>query len=77
MKKLGFREADEMDSHIAFVAVRTSWIVTLVALLVWSIYDFFNEGTLTPPFILLSIGLAVYFLSTLYLRGKLGTGNQE
>ena len=77
IKKLGFRKADEMDIHIAHVAVRTSWIVIIIALLVWSLYNFIRGGTISPSFIPLSLGLAVYFATTIYMREKLSDGNQE
>jgi hypothetical protein len=73
---LGFREADEMDIHIALAAIRTSWIVIVVALLIWSLYNFFTKGLLTAPFILLSIGLTIYFATILYMREKLSNANQ-
>jgi len=77
LKKLGFMETNEMSDRINFVAVRSSWIIVMVALLFWSLYDFFNERTLTQPFILLSIGLVIYFAIILYMRGKIDHGKQE
>ena len=77
MKNLGFRRADEMDLHIALRAVRVSWIIIMASLLVWSLFDFISTGNLTLPFILLSLGLAVYFAMILYLRKKLSNGIGE
>jgi hypothetical protein len=77
VKKLGFRTADEMDIHIANVAVRTSWVITIIALLISSLYGFIREGSITPSFIPLGLGLAVYFATIIYMRKKLGNGNQE
>lgn len=74
---LGFREADETDIYSALIAVRTSWIVIVAALLTWSLYNFFTKALLTEPFILLSIGLAIYFATHLYVREKLSDANQE
>lgn len=51
-------------------AVRMSWLVTMVSLLIWSLVDFFMRGELGVPFILLSLGLAVYFGSLLVIRNK-------
>lgn len=77
MKNLGFRSAGEMDLPIALTAARTSWIVIMILLLIWSFYDFIRAGKLTSPFVLLSIGLAIYFTTILYLRKKLGSGYKE
>jgi hypothetical protein len=77
MKKFGFRSADEMDLHIALNAVRASWIVLMISLLTWSIFELIRAGKLTLPFILLSIGLAIYFGTILYLRKKFSSGNQK
>ena len=77
IKKLGFRKADEMDIHIANVAVRTSWVVIIIELLIWSLYNFIRGGTISPSIIPLGLGLAVYFATLLYMREKLSDGNQE
>ncbi len=78
LKKLGFRDADEMDMHIAIRAAHTSWVVVIIALLIWSFYDFFTKAKLTEPFIILSIGLVIYFVTILHMRKRLSSGdNQE
>lgn len=77
MKNFGFRNGNNIDHHVAFVAVRTSWIVLILALLTWSIYDVIRQGSLTPPFLLLSVDLAVYFATSLYMRKKLGGRKKE
>jgi len=77
MKKLGFRTADEMDIHVANVAVRTSWVITITALLISSLFGFIKEGSMPSSFIPLGLGLAAYFATILYMREKLGNGNQE
>ena len=77
MKTLGFRKADEMDVYIALIAVRTSWAVTMVILLFWSLYSFVDKGAISLAFIPLGLGLAVYFAVIVYLRGKLSDGDQE
>ena len=77
MKKLGFRKADEMDTYIANVAVRTSWLTLTIALLIWSLYSFIEKATITPAFIFLGLGLAVYFAAILYMRAKLSDDHQE
>lgn len=77
MKKLGFRKADEMDLHIEHIAVRTSWLTIVIALLIWSLYSFIKEGVLSPSFIPLGLGLAVYYTTIIYMREKLSDGHQE
>jgi len=76
-EKLGFKKADEMDLHIALIAVRSSWIVMLIALLAWSIYDAVTELSITMPLIVMALGLLVYYSVTLYVRNKLSNENQE
>jgi len=71
LQRLGFRQADEMDIHIALFAVRSSWIVIMIALLIWSIYDVVTKGTITMPLNILLLGGFVYFSTDLYMRKKL------
>ena len=77
MKKLGFRKADELDIHIANTAVRTSWILTMTVLLVWSIYKFIEGGSIPPAFIVLGLGLVVYFGTILVMREKYSDDHPE
>jgi hypothetical protein len=77
LRKFGFRKSDEMETLNALIAVRTSWIVIIIALLIWSLYDFFVDQILSPAFLLLSVGLMIYFLITLYMSSESGSGNPE
>jgi hypothetical protein len=77
IKRLGFKQADEMDIHIALVAVRTSWFVIMIALLVWSIYDVITKLTISLPFEILSLGLIAYYSSDLIMRRRSTRGYQE
>jgi hypothetical protein len=77
LQPLGFRNADEMDMYISLVAVRTSWLVITIALLIWSLYDVATKGAVTRPLILLGIGQAVYFSTIRTMRKKLSGDNQE
>jgi hypothetical protein len=63
--------------HISQIAVRTSWLVITIALLIWTIFDLVTEGSITRPLIMLSMGQAIYFGTMLYMRKKLGNGHQE
>lgn len=76
-ERLGFRKADEMDIHMALIAVRSSWLVIVIALLIWSIYDVITKATITMPLSIVLIGVIVYFSTDLYMRKKLGGGHQK
>jgi hypothetical protein len=71
LQRLGFTKADEMDLQIAFFAIRSSWLVTMLALLIWSIYDVITKQTITMPLNILLLGGIVYFFTYLYMRRKL------
>lgn len=77
LQRLGFRKADEMDIHIALFAFRSSWMVIMIALLIWSIYDVVTKVTITMSLNILLIGVIVYFSTDLYMRKKLSGGYQE
>ena len=76
-QRLGFMKADEMDIHIALFAVRSSWIVIIIALMIWSIYDVVTKQTITMPLSILLLGGIVYFSAYLYTRRSLSDGNRE
>jgi hypothetical protein len=77
LQRLGFTKADEMDNHIALVAVRSSWLVVMLALWVWSIYDGITWQTITLPLTILTLGIFTYFTVALYMRRKLSRGHRE
>jgi hypothetical protein len=74
-ERLGFRKADEMDISIALVAVRSSWIVLMIALLIWSLFDVVAKQTITMPLNVFLLGGFVYFSTDLYMRRKLSGGS--
>ena len=74
LQRLGFMKADEMDIHIALFAVRSSWLVIMIALLIWSTYDALTKQTITMPLTILMLGGIVYFCTDLYMRRKLSGG---
>ncbi len=76
-QRLGFKKADEMDTHIALFAVRSSWLVVMIVLCIWSIYDVVTKQTITMPLNILILGGFVYFSTDLYMRRKLSSGHQE
>jgi hypothetical protein len=77
LEKIGFRKTNESDRHIANIAVKTSWIVVVLALLGWSLYDLFSLGNISTPFIILSLGLAVYFFTMLYFRNQMSRADSD
>ena len=77
LQRLGFTKADEMDIHIALFAVRSSWLVTMIALLIWSFYDVITKRTITTPLNVLLLGMIVYFSTDIYMRRKLSGGSRE
>jgi hypothetical protein len=77
LQRLGFMKADEMDIHIALFAVRSSWLVIMIALWIWSTYDVVMKQTITMPLTILMLGGIVYFSTDLYMRRKLSSGYQE
>lgn len=71
LQRLGFTKADETDIQIALFAVRSSWLVTMIALLIWSTYDVITKQTITMPLNILLFGGIVYFFTYLYMWRKL------
>jgi len=68
LQRLGFTKSNEIDIHIAVYAVRSSWLVTMIALLIWSICDVITKRTITMPLNILLLGGIVYFFTDLYMR---------
>lgn len=77
LQRLGFTKADEIDRHIALFAARSSWLVIMSALLIWSIYDVITKQTITMPLSILLLGGMIYFSTDLYMRSKLNSGYQK
>jgi hypothetical protein len=71
LQRLGFTKADETDIQIALFAVRSSWFVTTITLLIWSTYDVIKKQTITMPLNILLLGIIVYFFTDLYMLRKL------
>ena len=76
-RRIGFQPADKRDSQIALTAALNSWMVLMTALLIWSLYNLIAAGTLGLPFILLGLGLVIYFGTTVLLRGRNSQGDQD
>jgi hypothetical protein len=67
LQRLGFSKADQMNIHIALFAVRSSWLVVMIALWIWSTYDVVTKHSITPPLTILLLGLLVYGTMDLYM----------
>ena len=70
LKKLDLRHSDASDQQPSTPAVRLSWVVVILVLLGWGIYDLVTEGALNAPMIVLSLGLAVFWTGRLILRAQ-------
>ena len=77
LQRLGFAKADELDKHIALCAVRSSWLVVMLALFALSTYDVATQQTVTMPFIIFLLGMSVFFSTDIYLRRNMTNGHQE
>ncbi|HEX2923814.1 MAG TPA: hypothetical protein VHS28_07295 [Chloroflexota bacterium] len=77
MRRLGFRiGSDEMYLHISGLAARLSWATLVVVLLGWSIYDGVRLHILPAQFVVLGLGLIVYWTVYLLVLRDL-TGSHE
>jgi hypothetical protein len=63
---------DEMELNIALRATRCSWFFTVIALLIWTIYDVTKTGRITLPFFLLIMQNIIFFTSTQIFKWKMG-----
>ena len=70
LKKLDLRHSDASDPQSSAPSVRLSWVVLILILLGWGIYDLVSEGSLNAPMIVLSLGLAVFWAGRLILRSQ-------
>ncbi|NLK51541.1 MAG: hypothetical protein GX295_03705 [Syntrophomonadaceae bacterium] len=66
-----FKKADEMETHIAFLSMRITWVFTTLALLAWSWYDFFYYNKLNYAFIIVATGGVIYWLTSIYYKFKM------
>lgn len=76
-KKMGFGKADEMETYISYLALRLEMLVVMTGLIVLSFYEYLKTGILGLPFLLMSLGVIVYFSAILYFKRKLGGTGEE
>lgn len=66
------RKADEMERFQSEKSAVYAFAFYGLALLVWSLYDFIIKGELGLQFIILDIGIVIFFGSKLIYNRKMG-----
>ena len=65
--------ADEMELSINFRAIRVSWVLTAVFLLIWNIVLLIRDGTTsTIPFVLMKLQVCSMFATKVILSNRMG-----
>ncbi|QOS97912.1 hypothetical protein JNUCC42_15335 [Brevibacterium sp. JNUCC-42] len=67
------RKADEMEKSHNEKSAKNTFMFYTVALLIWSLYDFFKSGNTGLQFTILLIGTAIFFWTRVYLNRKMNT----
>lgn len=65
-----FRKMTEREKKASNKAVCTSFVFLLIALISHAVYGYVQTGELNQSFIILLVGLLVFFLSDLYFRSS-------
>lgn len=66
------RKMDEMELHIQDVAIRWSWMFSIVALFIWGVVLFVKTKEMSLPMILFFLQMVVYFGVGLIEKAKVG-----
>jgi hypothetical protein len=66
-----FRKADEMERYQSDQSAKYGFIFYTIALLAWSLYDFFVTGDSGWQMTILLVGSAVYFWSRVVYSRKM------
>lgn len=66
-----FKKPDEMEKYQNEKSAGHAFIFYCLALLVWSLFDFFSKGVMGVQFIILSIGNVIFFGSRLIYNMKM------
>lgn len=65
--------ADEMELSINFRAIRVSWVLTAVFLLIWNIVLMIRDGaTSTIPFVLMMLQVCSMLATKVILSSRMG-----
>lgn len=66
------KKADEMEMHINFKAMRLSWVVVALFLLIWNVVELINTGDMPfLPFILMCLQSTLFFTVKTVLSKKM------
>lgn len=65
------RKADEMEQYQNDKSAKNAYMFFTIALLVWSLIDFFTKGKTGWEFTILLIGNAIFFWSRAYYNRKM------
>lgn len=65
------KKADEMEKSQANKSAIMTFVFYTIALLVYSIYSVSTSGELGIPFIILIVGLVIFFVSNLIFKQKM------
>ncbi|CAM2880392.1 hypothetical protein PASE110613_05675 [Paenibacillus sediminis] len=66
-----FRKADEMERYQSEKSAKYAFMFYTIALLVWSLFDFFTKGKTGWEFTILLIGNAIFFWSRAIYNRKM------
>lgn len=64
------RKADEMEQYQSDKSSKNAYIFITLALLAWSLFNYFTKGKTGWEFSILLVGNCVFFWSRLYYKRK-------
>jgi len=66
------KKIDEKEMGINLKAIKWSWAITGIALLLWAIYDYITTYTYSIVLIILNLQITIYFAITQVCKWKAG-----
>ena len=69
------KKMDEMQMSINLKAIRWSYLFTVIALFLWTAYDFIHFHTISLAFYILVAQHFIYFLVSNIAKWKMGDGD--
>ena len=76
MKKL-IKKADEMEMAINYKAMRLSWVVLVVALVIWDCIEIAQGNTGSPVILLVALQGVVFWGSKVYYTNKITAAGDD
>jgi hypothetical protein len=64
------RKMDEMEKYQSGIAARYAFSFYTIALLIWSLFNYFKTGNTGWQFPILLIGCAIYLWAQVYFKRK-------